>query len=66
MPPALPRSASRALEALGTAAIRWSRIHPPTDRRGFLGYLLVYQVLVSAAALRGYGQYLLGSGRRWS
>jgi poly-beta-1,6-N-acetyl-D-glucosamine synthase len=40
-------------------------IHPPTDRRGFLGYLLGYQVLVSAAALRGYGQYLLGSRRRW-
>ena len=35
---------------------------PWTDRRGFLGYLLVYQVLVSAAALRGYGQYLLGLG----
>jgi poly-beta-1,6-N-acetyl-D-glucosamine synthase len=40
-------------------------IHPTADRRGFFGYLLVYQVLVSAAALRGYGQYLAGSGRRW-
>ena len=33
--------------------------------RGFLGYLLVYQVLTSAAALRGYCQYLFRSGRRW-
>ena len=32
---------------------------------GFVGYLLAYQVLTSAAALRGYGQYLVGSGRRW-
>jgi biofilm PGA synthesis N-glycosyltransferase PgaC len=35
------------------------------DVRGFVGYLLVYQVLTSAAALRGYGQFLLGAGRRW-
>ena len=35
------------------------------DRRGFVGYLLAYQVLISAAALRGYGQSLVGSGRRW-
>ncbi len=26
---------------------------------------LVYQVLSSFASLRGYGQYILGSGRRW-
>ena len=41
-------------------------IHPPRDLRGFLGYLLVYQVLTSAAALRGYAQYALGRGRRWT
>lgn len=35
------------------------------DVRGFLGYLLAYQVLTSAASLRGYGQYLLGARRRW-
>lgn len=40
-------------------------IHPEPDKRGFLGYLFAYQVLTSAAALRGYGQYLLGTGRRW-
>jgi poly-beta-1,6-N-acetyl-D-glucosamine synthase len=40
-------------------------IHPRRDKRGFLGYLFLYQVLTSAAALRGYGQHLAGSGRRW-
>jgi biofilm PGA synthesis N-glycosyltransferase PgaC len=40
-------------------------IHPRPDKRGFLGYLIAYQVLASAAAIRGYGQYLAGSGRRW-
>ena len=40
-------------------------IKPESDKRGFLGYLLVYQVLTSSAALRGYGQYLTGSHRRW-
>jgi biofilm PGA synthesis N-glycosyltransferase PgaC len=40
-------------------------IHPQPDKRGFLGYIAVYQVLASAAALRGYAQYLAGSGRRW-
>jgi biofilm PGA synthesis N-glycosyltransferase PgaC len=40
-------------------------IHPQPDKKGFLGYLFVYQVLTSAAALRGYGQYLVGSGRHW-
>jgi biofilm PGA synthesis N-glycosyltransferase PgaC len=40
-------------------------IRPQPDKRGFLGYLLAYQVLTSAAALRGYGQYLAGSRRRW-
>jgi len=40
-------------------------IHPAHDKRGFVGYLVAYQVLTSAAALRGYGQYLAGAGRRW-
>ena len=40
-------------------------IHPQPDKRGFLGYLFAYQVLTSAAALRGYGQYIVGSSRRW-
>ena len=35
------------------------------DVRGFAGYLLVYQVLTSAASLRGYAQYLGGAARRW-
>ena len=40
-------------------------IHPQPDKRGFLGYLFAYQVLTSAAAIRGYAQYIAGSGRRW-
>ena len=36
-----------------------------TDVRGFAGYLLAYQVLTSAASLRGYAQYFLGAARRW-
>ena len=40
-------------------------IHPEHDKRGFIGYLFAYQVLTSAAALRGYGQYVVGSSRRW-
>jgi biofilm PGA synthesis N-glycosyltransferase PgaC len=40
-------------------------IHPEHDKRGFIGYLFAYQVLTSAAALRGYGQYIVGSSRRW-
>ena len=35
------------------------------DRRGFFGYLFGYQALTSAAALRGYAQYVIGAGRRW-
>src|SRR5262249_21848860 len=35
------------------------------DVRGFAGYLFAYQVLTSAAALRGYAQYLSGAARRW-
>jgi biofilm PGA synthesis N-glycosyltransferase PgaC len=40
-------------------------IHPQPDKLGFIGYLFLYQPLTSAAALRGYGQYLFGSQRRW-
>ena len=40
-------------------------IHVGNDARGFVGYLFVYQVLTSAAALRGYAQQIAGSGRRW-
>jgi hypothetical protein len=40
-------------------------IHPPRDTRGFLGYVLAYQMLISAAAIRGYTQYARGAGRRW-
>ena len=40
-------------------------IHPARDIRGFLGYLFAYQILISAAAIRGYSQYVLGAGRRW-
>ena len=35
------------------------------DVRGFAGYLIVYQVLTSAASLRGYAQFLGGGARRW-
>ncbi len=35
------------------------------DTRGFFGYLLGYQALTSAAALRGYAQSLIGVARRW-
>jgi biofilm PGA synthesis N-glycosyltransferase PgaC len=35
------------------------------DVRGFAGYLLVYQVLTSAASLRGYAQHVGGVARRW-
>ena len=46
-------------------AYRTLDIHLQPDKPGFVGYLFAYQVLSSAAALRGYGQYLFGSGRRW-
>jgi poly-beta-1,6-N-acetyl-D-glucosamine synthase len=35
------------------------------NTRGFIGYLFVYQMLTSAAALRGYGQYIIGTRRHW-
>ena len=35
------------------------------DKRGFFSYLFAYQALTSAAALRGYGQYIAGTTRRW-
>jgi biofilm PGA synthesis N-glycosyltransferase PgaC len=40
-------------------------IRLPPDRRGFWTFLFCYQALLSSASLRGYGQYVLGSGRRW-
>jgi poly-beta-1,6-N-acetyl-D-glucosamine synthase len=40
-------------------------IRTEPDRRGFIAYLLVYRLFTSLAALRGYGQYLLGTTRRW-
>jgi poly-beta-1,6-N-acetyl-D-glucosamine synthase len=41
------------------------RVHPESDRRGFIGYLFTYQLLTSFASLRGYAQYLPGASRRW-
>jgi biofilm PGA synthesis N-glycosyltransferase PgaC len=41
-------------------------IQPRRNVSGFVGYVFVYQILTSAAALRGYGQYLVGARRRWS
>jgi poly-beta-1,6-N-acetyl-D-glucosamine synthase len=35
------------------------------DVRGFVGYLFAYQVLTSAASLRGYAQFVSGRTRRW-
>ena len=35
------------------------------DARGFLGYILGYQVVTSSASLIGYAQYLTGARRRW-
>ena len=40
-------------------------IKPEHDRRGFLGYLFVFQALTSVASLRGYTQHILGSARQW-
>jgi biofilm PGA synthesis N-glycosyltransferase PgaC len=40
-------------------------VHSVPDKRGFFGYLIVYQVLTSCASLRGYGQYILGFDRSW-
>ena len=37
----------------------------PADRRGFWGYLFLYQALSSIASLRGYSQYLIGTNRQW-
>jgi biofilm PGA synthesis N-glycosyltransferase PgaC len=41
------------------------QVDPGRDARGFAGFLVVYQVVTSSAALRGYGQYLRGASRRW-
>ena len=40
-------------------------IYPERDAGGFWGYLFAYQALTSAASLRGYAQYLLGTARSW-
>jgi len=40
-------------------------IEVEANRRGFAGYLLIYQVIVSAAAISGYAQFLTRSRRRW-
>jgi biofilm PGA synthesis N-glycosyltransferase PgaC len=40
-------------------------IHPERNTRGFFGYVFIYQGITSAAALRGYWQYLRGGRRRW-
>jgi biofilm PGA synthesis N-glycosyltransferase PgaC len=40
-------------------------VRPEPDRRGFFGYLFVYQAITSSASLRGYAQHLAGAGRRW-
>jgi biofilm PGA synthesis N-glycosyltransferase PgaC len=40
-------------------------VRPEPDRRGFWGYLFLYQALTSTASLRGYAQQLRGAGRRW-
>ena len=41
------------------------QIDLPADRRGFWGYLFLYQALSSIASLRGYTQYLIGANRQW-
>jgi hypothetical protein len=40
-------------------------IRPERDTRGFFGYVFIYQGITSAAALRGYWQYLRGGRRHW-
>jgi biofilm PGA synthesis N-glycosyltransferase PgaC len=40
-------------------------VRPERDRRGFFGYLFLYQALTSTASLRGYAQQLRGATRRW-
>jgi biofilm PGA synthesis N-glycosyltransferase PgaC len=40
-------------------------VRPPPDRRGYAAYLFAYQVLLSAAAIRGYAQFAGGKARRW-
>jgi biofilm PGA synthesis N-glycosyltransferase PgaC len=40
-------------------------IRAEPDKRGFFAYLVAFRLLSSPASLRGYGQFLLGSARRW-
>lgn len=35
------------------------------NRRGFIGYVLVFQLLISAAAIWGYVQFFAGAKRKW-
>ncbi len=63
-PSPLPSSASCSA-GKARHVFRTIDIHPQSDKRGFLGYLFAYQVLISAAAMRGYGDFIVGSGRRW-
>ena len=64
LPITLASSASCSAGKHATSSARSASTHS-RDKRGFLGYLFAYQVLTSAAALRGYGQYIVGSNRRW-
>ena len=47
------------------AVFRRLGVRPEPDRRGFFGYLFLYQALTSLASLRGYAQQLRGAARRW-
>ena len=40
-------------------------IHPEADRRGFIGYLVAYQVLIVIGVAARLRAVLLGSSRRW-
>ena len=35
------------------------------NKRGYIGYLLIYQVLCSFASIQGYWQHMVKTGRRW-
>lgn len=48
---------SRVFKRLGVA------VEP--NRLGFVSYVLIYQVIASAASLWGYSQFAVGAARRW-
>ena len=50
-----------AASLAGPHVFRPLRVHPEPDRRGFFGYLFIFQALTSVASLRGYGQQLPGA-----